>query len=77
MKILTSAAEAVAKIESHQHVFIHSVACSPQKLIKALVERSSSLKSVHIYQIHTEFECPYAKPEYTCYFYCQPFASPD
>lgn len=64
MKILTSAAEAVAKIESHQHVFIHSVACSPQKLIKALVERSSSLKSVHIYQIHTEFECPYAKPEY-------------
>lgn len=64
MKILASAKEAISLIDSHQHIFIHSVACAPQKLIKALVDRADTLQSVHIYQIHTEFECPYARPEY-------------
>lgn len=64
MKLLANAQEAVALIQSNQHIFMHSVACAPQKLIKALVQRADSLQSVHIYQIHTEYECPYAKSEF-------------
>lgn len=59
-----SAADAVKLIKSGDRVFIHSAACAPQQLIKAMVNRSSELRNVEIVQIHTEGPAPYADPEY-------------
>jgi acyl-CoA hydrolase len=59
MKIVT-APEALKSLPSHQNIFIHTAAAAPQALIKALVERGDELKSVKIYQLHTEGEAPYA-----------------
>lgn len=61
---MQSAQEAVQQIKSGNHVFIHSAAAVPQKLVQAMTERHNELKDVVIYQIHTEGKAPYAKPEY-------------
>lgn len=65
MKLLKSASEAISLIQSNQHIFMHSVAATPQKLISALIERAPDLRNVHIYQIHTEFDCPYAQEQFS------------
>jgi acyl-CoA hydrolase len=57
-----SAAEALACVQSGNHIFIHSVAAAPQHLIRALADRSSELRDVQIYQLHTEGVAPYADP---------------
>lgn len=54
-----SAREAMTQIKSHQRVFIHSAAASPQTLIKELVARKEELRAVEIVQIHTEGDAPY------------------
>ncbi|MDD4974909.1 MAG: acetyl-CoA hydrolase/transferase C-terminal domain-containing protein [Bacteriovorax sp.] len=59
-----SADEAVREIKSNDKVFIHSAAATPEELVKAMVRRSSELRDVDIYHIHTEGDCSYAKDEY-------------
>ncbi len=66
---LVTAAEAAEQIQSHNAVFIHSVAAAPQQLIKSMMERAKSLKDVAIYHLHTEGEAPYASPEYAANFH--------
>jgi len=63
MKIV-SADEAVSYVQSRQHVYIHTAAAAPQKLIKALTKRHKELRKVQIFHLHTEGEAPYTKPEY-------------
>jgi acyl-CoA hydrolase len=58
----TTCEEAVALIKSSDKVFIHSVACAPQLLIAAMTARSSELRNVNIYHMHTEGPAPYAEP---------------
>jgi acyl-CoA hydrolase len=56
--------EAVLEIQSGDKVFVHSAAATPEELVMALTRRANSLKGVDIYQMHTEGDCSYAKPEY-------------
>ena len=55
-----SAEEAVSAIKSGDKVFVHSVAASPQVLVKAMAERAQELRNVEIFQLHTEGHAPYA-----------------
>lgn len=64
MKGSVTPAECANVIKSHDNIFIHSGVSSPQKLIKAMVERAHELSGVNIYQIHTEGDCSYAKSEF-------------
>jgi acyl-CoA hydrolase len=64
MSHFISADEVVKLVKTNDHVFIHSGVSTPQQLVKALVKRANELKNVNIYQIHTEGDCSYAKPEY-------------
>lgn len=59
-----SAEEAVSIIDSGDNLFIHSAGAAPQKLVQALADRADELHNVSIYQLHTEGQAPYAKPEY-------------
>ncbi len=63
MAVYHSAEQAVDVIRSDSRVFIHSVAAAPQTLIKAMVQRSSTLSDVEVIHLHTEGEAPYATPE--------------
>ncbi len=62
----TSAEEAVKVIKSNDRVHLSSVAVTPQKLIKAMVERGKNkeFKNVRIQHIHTEGPAPYADKEF-------------
>lgn len=64
MSLFNTADEVVKLIKSNDHVFIHSGVTTPQLLVKAMVKRAPELKNVSIYQIHTEGDCSYAKPEF-------------
>lgn len=68
-----TAAEAVSQIQSGDHVFIHSVAAAPLHLIEAMTARADALKGVQIYQLHTEGDAPYARPEYKDSFFVNAF----
>ncbi len=68
-----TAAEAVSIIKSGERVFIQGGCASPQRLINALVERSSELKGVEITHLHTEGEAPYANPQYAEAFHVNAF----
>jgi acyl-CoA hydrolase len=68
MKLVT-AEEAVKTINSHERVFIQSVAAAPQTLIRALTARGSELRGVEIYHLHTEGAAPYTAPEYASSFH--------
>lgn len=59
----TTAAEALTHLKSGNNVFVHSAAAVPTCLINAMTERHSELRDVSIYQIHTEGEAPYSKPD--------------
>lgn len=56
--------EAVSIVKSGDKIFIHSAAAAPQVLVQALANRARELHDVDIYQLHTEGEAPYTKPEY-------------
>lgn len=58
----TSPQAAATLIKSNDKVFIHSVACAPQTLIAAMVDRAEELRNVQIYHMHTEGPAPYADP---------------
>ncbi len=55
--------DAVKCVKSNDHVFIHSAAATPLKLVEALSKRHTELKNVSIYSIHTEGDAPYASKE--------------
>lgn len=59
-----TALEAVSKIKSGQHIFIHTAAAAPQPLVEALVQRADELSNITVYQMHTEGPAPYTNEEY-------------
>ncbi len=61
---LTSAEEAVQAIQSHNRVFVHSVALTPHVLLNAMTAQASRLEDVELIHIHTEGSLPYLKPAY-------------
>ena len=69
----TTADEAVKIIQSNDHVFIHSAAATPALLVEAMTRRSSELKNVSIYAMHTEGSAPYAQAEMQESFVIKPF----
>lgn len=69
----TTAAEAVKAIQSGDKVFIQSVAGAPQILIDAMVARSSELRNVELYHLHTEASAPYVEPQYEGIFRLKSF----
>jgi 4-hydroxybutyrate CoA-transferase len=56
----TTDEEAADLIESGSNIFIQTAAAAPQQLIQALTARAHELNDIHIYQMHTEGEAPYA-----------------
>ncbi|MFT6972043.1 MAG: 4-hydroxybutyrate CoA-transferase [Roseivirga sp.] len=64
-----SAEEAVKKIKSGDHVYIHTAAATPLALVNAMTNRSDELKGVQIFHLHTEGEANYTKPEFRESFY--------
>ncbi len=74
----TSAAEAVARIESGQRVFIGSGAAEPGTLVDALTARAPDLRDVQILHIFTLGGAPYVAPEYAASFrHCAYFVGPN
>lgn len=55
-----SAAQAVAQIKSHDRIYVHAAAATPNLLTKALTERAADLRNVELCHMHTEGEAPYA-----------------
>ncbi len=70
-----SAEEAVKVVKSGDRIHIHSVACAPQGLIKALCERGrrKEIKDIKIQHLHTEGEAPYSAPEFEGIFQLESF----
>ncbi|MGQ1945036.1 acetyl-CoA hydrolase/transferase family protein [Ornithobacterium rhinotracheale] len=58
-----SAQDAVKAINSENSVFIHTTPMSPNILVDAMVERASELRNVKIFQIITNDDGGYARPE--------------
>ena len=58
--------EAVKVIKTNDRIHIHSVACAPQGLIKAMCERGrkKEFSNVRIQHLHTEGPAPYADAEF-------------
>ena len=56
--------EAVRLIQTDHRVFIHSAAATPRELVRAMSHRSSEIKNVKIYSMHTEWDAPYGDPEH-------------
>jgi len=67
--------EAVKVIKSGDRIHTHSVAVTPHKLIKAMVERgrNGEIRDVTIQHIHTEGEVEYANPEFEGIFNLESF----
>lgn len=67
--------EAVKVIKTNDRIHIHSVACAPQGLIKAMCERGrrKEFKNVRIQHLHTEGPAPYADAEFEGVFVLESF----
>jgi len=61
---LTTAAEAVASIESRDRVFVQTASAAPQALVTALTAHANALSDVEIVHLHTEGDAPYVDPAY-------------
>lgn len=70
---LTSAEQAIKKVKSGDHVFVHTAVAAPQQLVHALSKRHNNLSDVLIYHLHTEGEAPYVNPEYAHAFSTKAF----
>ena len=68
MYTTVSPAEAVAGIQSNQHIFVHSIAATPLTLIDALVQRADTLQNVTLHHLHVEGDAPYTRPEFETSF---------
>lgn len=62
MPQFVSASDALKIVKSHDNVFVHTAAATPQQLVKALTNRADELQNVKIYSIHTEGDVSYAHP---------------
>lgn len=60
MAKMKDALDAVRLIESNQTVFVHGAAATPNRLLEALVTRSSELKNVELVHLHTIGPATYA-----------------
>ena len=61
---LRTAQEAVAAVQSADHIFIGSGAAEPQRLVEALVERAGAVFGAEIVHIMTLGIAPYAEPKW-------------
>lgn len=59
-----SAKEAAKLIKSNDRIYLHAVACTPNHIIDAIVERAPELRNVEFCHIHTLGGAPYADPIY-------------
>jgi 4-hydroxybutyrate CoA-transferase len=59
-----TAEEAVKLIKSGEKIFVHGGAATPELLLEALCNRSSELKGVEFYHLHTHGNARYARPEF-------------
>ncbi|MBL7825811.1 MAG: acetyl-CoA hydrolase/transferase family protein [Saprospiraceae bacterium] len=59
-----SASEAVRKIKSGDHVFIHGAAATPQVLVGALAEAAQDLQFVRLYHLHLNGAYPLTGAEF-------------
>lgn len=66
---ITSLEDAVGIIRSHNRVFVHGGAATPQRLVNAMTARASELQNVEVVHLHTEGEAPYTKEEYANSFH--------
>ncbi len=62
LKMYITPEEAAGLVKSGSNIFIQTAAAAPQQLIRALTARAHELSNIHIYQMHTEGEAPYAAP---------------
>ncbi len=58
-----TAAEAVARVQSGQRVYVQAGAATPHLLLQKLVARHAELRDVEIAHMHTEGPADYARPE--------------
>jgi acyl-CoA hydrolase len=65
MSKFCSASEAVNHVSSHQRVFVHGGAATPNALIDALVEQAKRLRNVELIHLHTSGPARYASPEFS------------
>ena len=70
-----TADEAVAAIQSGDHIHLGSVASVPHVLIDALVRRADAgeVEDLHFHHFHTEGAAPYSDPKYAGIFFEQGF----
>lgn len=68
MKKYQSAKDAIAVVQSGQHVFVHGAAATPTHLLTALVEDAARLRDVELFHLHTIGEMKYADPVYRSNF---------
>lgn len=70
-----TADEAVAAIQSGDHIHLSSVASVPHVLIEALVRRADAgtVRDLHFHHFHTEGPAPYSDPKYDGIFFEQGF----
>jgi 4-hydroxybutyrate CoA-transferase len=66
---LTTAPEAVKRINSGDSVYLHSNAAVPRALVEAMVRRAAELRDVQIYKLITFGKAPYAESECAGSFY--------
>ncbi len=59
----TSAKEALQRVHSGSHVFVHTAAATPQLLVEALADRAEEVANVNIFHLHTEGPAKYAQEE--------------
>ena len=67
MRIVTPA-EAVAGVQSGEHVYLHCAAATPSVLLDALVARAAELRDVSVVHLHTEGPGPHLAPEMAPHF---------
>ncbi|MEM4263217.1 MAG: 4-hydroxybutyrate coenzyme A transferase, partial [Thermoplasmata archaeon] len=65
---LATADRAVSVIKPGDKIFIGSGAAEPQVLVKALVDKASSLADTKIFHIMTLGVAPYTEPKFTDQF---------
>ncbi len=63
MKLVQSAAEAVAAVKSGQRVFIHGSAATPVALVNALLDRAEEISDVELVAISTFGQLNWDRPE--------------
>lgn len=69
MNSYVSAEEALSLIKSHQRIFLHGSACTPNYLISELAKQAERLQNVEVVSITVQGEVEIAKPEYKDSFY--------